>query len=158
MHAKFLSERVQQKLPCFFCSGSEGTLKKRETPLSAKQQSMLGTGKGMFLEHRMSMEHPAREGRPWSAEKPWRSAGNMGSTEITKRKIFGVVTKIQTINFVTTQNITELLKLRAALSECPCLARTQRRKELIYKFSGSSFLTCKFVPSAFTQIKSSFQV
>lgn len=64
MHARFLSERVRQKLPCFFCSGSEGTLKKREALLSGKQQSMLGTGKGMFLKHRMSMVHRAREDRP----------------------------------------------------------------------------------------------
>lgn len=90
----FCQRGVQQKLPCFFCSGLEGTLKKSKALPSEETTEHSGVQeKGFFW---MQGEHEGLSKGKESLERwdgPLRSVGNRGSTEITERKYFGGVIK-----------------------------------------------------------------
>lgn len=157
----FFQKWLQQKPPWFFWPRSERTLKKREAMSSwGNNWSWWGTGKRMFLEYKMSVRDPAREGKVWTTERPLRNAGNTGSTEITERKTFGVVTKTGRKFFHNSKHCciadTQISPVRMPLPWQDTVQKEVHLQILSLLHFNLYFLPGKFVPSVFTQTKPRF--
>lgn len=131
----FFQRGVQQKPPCFFCSGLEGTSQKSKALPFEKTAEHSGVQeKGFFW---MQGEHEGLSRRQESLEhwdRPVRSVGNRGSAEITERKDFGGVTKTN-CKFCHNPEQPWVTDIQSNPVKCPCLARTQCRRKFVCKLS-----------------------